>query len=71
VADPDWIARYRRHCLVGALVLGALLTPSDPLSMLLMAAPLYLLFELGLLLMRLARGWREAKRRQAHDTPSG
>ena len=55
LVSPDWIVQYRRHCLFGCFVLGALLTPSDVLSMLLLAVPLWALFEFGLLLMRVTR----------------
>jgi len=46
-----FLAKYRRYAVAIAAVLGALLTPADPLSMILMAVPLYLLFELGMLLL--------------------
>lgn len=52
--DPAWLAKYRRHCIFACCFLGAALTPADPLSMVLLAIPLYALFELGLLLMRRA-----------------
>lgn len=40
----------RRYALVGVLVLAALVTPADPLSMMIVAAPLYLLYEIAILL---------------------
>lgn len=52
LVDPAWIARYRRHCVFGCFALGAVLTPADVLSMLVLAVPLYGLFELGMVLMR-------------------
>ncbi|MEM9065010.1 MAG: twin-arginine translocase subunit TatC [Planctomycetota bacterium] len=57
-----FLAKYRRYALMGCLVAGALLTPADPFSMLLLAGPLYLLYEFGMILMlilpadRVARG---------------
>lgn len=54
VVDPALLARYRRHCLFGCFVLGAALTPVDVISMLVLAVPLYGLFELGLIVMRAA-----------------
>ncbi|KAA0213734.1 MAG: preprotein translocase subunit TatC [Leptolyngbya sp. PLA3] len=51
IIDRQTLARYRRHVCAVCAVLGALLTPADPLSMLLMAIPLYLLFELGMILL--------------------
>ncbi len=43
---------YRRHAGLVCAALGALLTPQDPASMMLLGGALYLLFELGLVLMR-------------------
>jgi len=50
--DAATLGRYRRHALLGCVVAGALFTPADPGSMILLAGPLYGLFELGLALMR-------------------
>ena len=38
--------------IVGAFIVGAVFTPPDVISQLLLAVPLWLLFELGLLLAR-------------------
>jgi sec-independent protein translocase protein TatC len=43
----------RPYVIVGAFVMGMLLTPPDVLSQILLAIPICLLFELGLLLARL------------------
>ena len=43
----------RPYVIVGAFVLGAVFTPPDVISQLLLAVPLWLLFELGLLLARM------------------
>ncbi len=51
VVEARQLRRYRRHCIVGCFALGMLLTPADVLSMLLLAVPLWGLFELGLVLM--------------------
>jgi sec-independent protein translocase protein TatC len=40
---------YKRHAIVGLMILSAIITPSgDPFSMLLVAIPLYLLYELSI-----------------------
>lgn len=49
--DPAFIRGFRKHALLVVLVASALLTPSDLLSMVVLALPLYSLFEFGLLLM--------------------
>ncbi|MEM9108468.1 MAG: twin-arginine translocase subunit TatC [Planctomycetota bacterium] len=51
--DPRGIQSIRKYALFVCFALGALLTPADPLSMLVLAIPLYLLFEFGLVLMKL------------------
>lgn len=43
----------RRFVLVGAFVIGAIFTPPDVLSQILLAVPLYLLYELGIILAAL------------------
>ncbi|MCR4860373.1 MAG: twin-arginine translocase subunit TatC [Bacteroidales bacterium] len=40
----------RRYALVAVLVLAAVVTPADPLSMVIVAAPLYFLYEIAILL---------------------
>jgi len=54
LVNPQRLAKYRKHCIFACFAAGALLTPADVLSMLLLAIPLWSLFELGLLLMRMA-----------------
>lgn len=46
------LARYRRHAVLVCFVVAAVLTPPDPVTMTLLALPMYLLFEFGLMLMR-------------------
>ena len=42
--------QYRKHALVGILILGAIITPPDPLSQSLISLPLYLLYEISILI---------------------
>lgn len=51
IINPNLMKRYRKHAIVVSAILGAVLTPADPLSMLLLATPLYLLYELGLFIL--------------------
>ncbi len=41
---------YRRHVVISLLIFAALLTPPDPFSQLSLAIPMWLLYELGVLL---------------------
>ncbi len=47
IIDRAFLAKYRKHAFFVCAIAGALLTPGDPLSMVLMMIPLYLLYELG------------------------
>lgn len=46
------LSRKRPYVILGAFVVGMLLTPPDVISQVLLAVPIWLLFELGLLLSR-------------------
>ncbi|MEZ6003285.1 MAG: twin-arginine translocase subunit TatC [Planctomycetota bacterium] len=48
LVQPEIYSKYRKHMLVGALVMGAILTPPDPYTQILMAVPIVLLYEIGL-----------------------
>jgi len=51
VIPPTFVRKYRKYALFTSFVLGAFLTPSDPLSMMILALPLYLLYEFGIILI--------------------
>ena len=50
---PKAMAEKRPYVIVGAFVLGMLLTPPDMISQTLLALPMWLLFELGVLFSKL------------------
>lgn len=52
LVEAKSLAKVRRYVMLGCAVAGAILTPQDPFSMILLGGALYLLFEFGLLLMR-------------------
>lgn len=52
ITTPEKLAAQRSYVIVGAFVIGAVLTPPDILSQILLAVPMWLLFELGLVLAR-------------------
>jgi sec-independent protein translocase protein TatC len=54
VITPALLARYRKHAIMVNLILSAILTPtSDLFNLLLMAGPLIVLYEIGILSARL------------------
>ncbi len=57
------LARFRRHSIVGATVLAAVITPTvDPINLALVALPLVILYEVSIWVMR------AAQRGDAHDS---
>lgn len=50
--DPYALGKMRKYAFFACFIAGAVLTPTDVFSMIVLAVPLYLLFEFGLLLMR-------------------
>jgi sec-independent protein translocase protein TatC len=50
---PEQLAQKRPYVIVGVFVAGMLLTPPDVISQTLLALPMWLLFELGILFSRL------------------
>ncbi|MFO8155377.1 MAG: twin-arginine translocase subunit TatC [Thiohalospira sp.] len=58
ITTPKTLASKRPYVIVGAFVIGMVLTPPDAISQTLLAVPMWLLFELGLLLSRFFVGNR-------------
>jgi sec-independent protein translocase protein TatC len=55
VVNHRRLAGFRKYMIVVSFVVGAFITPTpDPFNQVLVSVPLYLLFELGILLSRLA-----------------
>jgi sec-independent protein translocase protein TatC len=53
IVERSFLTRNRKYVVFISAVAAAVLTPTpDPLSMMLLAVPLYLLFELGLVMLR-------------------
>ena len=68
IATVESLAKKRPYIIVGAFAAGMLLTPPDIISQVLLAVPVWLLFELGLILGRFIRQKRgDAAEGQATD----
>ena len=61
---PEKLARKRPYVIVGTFVIGMILTPPDIISQTLLALPMWILFEIGLILSRIMQK-RKADRRAA------
>jgi len=54
LVSADFLARYRRHAIVLNVTLAAIITPTgDPFNLALMAVPMILFYEVGIILARL------------------
>lgn len=54
IATPAFLKHFRKHAILAILVVSAFLTPPDVVSQLLMAVPLVVLYELGVVFSVLA-----------------
>lgn len=68
LTTPQKMAKARPYVFLGAFVLGMFLTPPDMISQTLLAVPIYLLFELGIIMSRFFVGKREDETEEAAQT---
>lgn len=58
VINPQWLSKFRKFAFVGAFIISAIVTPTpDPINQTIVAIPILLLYEIGVLLSKLA--WRQ------------
>lgn len=50
LVTPRFLRQYRKHSVVAILIIAAIITPPDPLSQVLISLPLYLLFEISIII---------------------
>jgi sec-independent protein translocase protein TatC len=60
IVSLDQLKRSRRYAIVGAAIVSAVLTPPDVVSQLMLLVPLYALYELAILVIRLTH-WRASR----------
>lgn len=52
LVSSDLMKKYRKHAIVAILILGAMITPPDPFSQMLIALPLILLYQMSIVIAR-------------------
>ena len=52
VLDPEFLIKYRKHAIVGILILSAIITPPDIISQVIVAIPIFILYEIGILIAK-------------------
>jgi sec-independent protein translocase protein TatC len=66
ILRPEFMKKYRRHSIVVIFILAAFLTPgTDPVSQILLAVPLMVLYEISIWVS--AWAWRARKKREAAE----
>ena len=66
LVTPEFLAKYRRHAIIVNVLLAAVITPTgDPFNLLLMALPMIVFYEVGILAARIV-----GKKRAAEDEPA-
>ena len=53
ILNHRFLAKKRRYAILGAFILSAIITPPDPVSQILVAMPLWGLYELSVVIARL------------------
>ncbi|PJI48301.1 MAG: twin-arginine translocase subunit TatC [Pseudomonas sp.] len=71
VVNVAYLKKIRPYVIIGCFVVGMILTPPDPLSQTLLAVPMWLLFEAGVLFSHLIRkrGPEEDEEESKGDQP--
>jgi sec-independent protein translocase protein TatC len=61
ILSPAFLRKYRRHAVVVILILAAFITPPDVLSWIMMSVPLYVLYEISIIVVQVTRANKEKK----------
>ncbi len=69
VVTPEFLAKKRKYAILLAFIFGAILTPPDVVTQVMMAGPLILLYEIGILVSRLARKKKQEDVEDTGDAP--
>jgi len=51
IITADFLRKYRKHAIVGVLILAAVITPPDLVSQIIVSIPIVLLYEISILVV--------------------
>ncbi len=71
LVNTSFLRRNRKYALLVILIISAILTPPDVFSQIMMAIPLMLLYELGIVMVYLTRRGEQAKKGLKTDLKAG
>jgi sec-independent protein translocase protein TatC len=61
LVTPEFLVKYRRHAMIVNVILAAIITPTgDPFNLAIMAIPMILFYEVGILVARIVGKKRTA-----------
>ena len=52
ILSPEFLIKYRKHAIVGILILSAIITPPDIISQVIVSIPIFILYELGIFIAK-------------------
>jgi sec-independent protein translocase protein TatC len=52
VVSSAWLKKYRKHALIIILIISAIITPPDVISQILVAIPILILYEIGIIIAK-------------------
>ncbi len=67
LVTPEGMRKYRRHAIVGTLLLAAIITPPDVVTQFLIGIPLFILYELSIYISARVNRAEERKMNENHD----
>jgi sec-independent protein translocase protein TatC len=62
---PEIMRTYRRHAIIAVMIVAAFLTPPDPVSQMMIAIPLLILYQFAIFLSKVANKQRERALKEA------
>lgn len=68
VVTPEFLKKYRRHSIVGVLILSALITPPDFISQVIVSIPIIILYEVGIIVSkRVEKARKRAEKKEQNS----
>jgi sec-independent protein translocase protein TatC len=68
ILTPQWLSKQRKYAILICFIVAAALTPSpDPFSQIMMALPMYILYEVSIVVSRLTRAKKDARQKAEEE----
>lgn len=67
ILSAEFLRKYRRYAIVIILIVAAAITPPDVGSQIMIAVPLYILYEISIIVVKVTRSNKEKKKKEANQ----